>query len=505
MASQPIQKTVLLSQQDSAEQGLNINWSLSTSVVKPLKEITLIYYKSDIDAELNSMLVDTSLDNLALNLDAGASYYLQLQVLDGSSATIYSNVLQCTTPYALPTPTINSVVGLDGGLKVLLNTSPIPRGYSDSDFVEFVIRKSDNSLFWIVKNFNPSGEYILFGSDNNQMSNNASYKVACMYQPSASNTRYKSPSVISNTMSGTPSNTPDVPQALLLEDVFDSSRPTEANLKFTWARPSDFSEWSSNFSIKLGIKNYLNNGSQWAYTTLTNMNVTSYTFRNIERQGNYWVSVQYINAFGEGIEKVWTNPSPNVYATTVPDAPVLSNAHFAGNQLVMINFNAPAYTGNKPLTQYKIYKKISSSSDFQLHDTITANENTSVDYTLGSLTNGLIYSFKVVAVNSNGDSADSNILSNVIPSYFPSVQSVSVNGNTVNASVIPNGKMITKLVVLAIPTYPDASMSPFVISQDVSNRTITGSYTLSAQFSFPVNKYVVMINSESGSDFKTNV
>lgn len=495
MSSQPV---VTLSQQDVAEQGLNINWALNAYVIKPLKEITLIYYKSDSDAQIQSKLIDSEVDNISLDLDAGVSYYLQLQVLDGSNTTIYSNVILCTTPAALPAPVIKSIDGLDNALRVNLDTNVlVGLGLTNSDSVEFVLRKSlDNSLFWMVLPYSSAGVYDLTNALNSKLYNNTSYKVACMIQPGVNNSTFKAPSPISNTMSAMPSNIPNASTDVHLIASYDRSNPTIANVQMTWIKPSDYNEWSSSAVAKVYLLNTVSNQS--STFTLQNPAQEYYVFANIDRNGQYNASVQYFNSYGAG--PICYAGETNTIPVTVPDAPTVAPNYTSSNQSATFVFSAPAYTGNDPLVGLRVY----GNSDGNNPSLIATLSPSATSYTWTGLTNGTQYRVYLTAYNQFGESPKSSDVLNVVSKSDPIVQSVTVSGNILNIVCSPNGSKITKLIALAISNNPSVNDS-FVITQDITNTAIGGTINLNASFGFPVDKYVVLVKSDVGSAYSTNI
>lgn len=108
-----------------------------------------------------------------------------------------------------------------------------------------------------------------------------------------------------------------------------------------------------------------------------------------------------------------SNINPNVFlgaqagkggAATAPGAPTLRSAT-AGDGEVALAWNAPASDGGSAITGYSI-----SYTDGKSPQTI-ATGNTNTSYTLNSLTNGTLYTFRVSAVNAVGTGSASSSLS----------------------------------------------------------------------------------------------
>jgi|SRR5690242_613028 YVTN family beta-propeller protein len=75
----------------------------------------------------------------------------------------------------------------------------------------------------------------------------------------------------------------------------------------------------------------------------------------------------------------------------------------SGNSQVTLSWSAPSNNGGSPITNYKIYKSTSSGTE-----TLSATIGNITSYNDGTVTNGQTYFYKVTAVNSIGESSQSN-------------------------------------------------------------------------------------------------
>ena len=139
--------------------GVNLKWAYANLGV--IKEISLIYFKNTSDADIISMDVASGLVryNMASGFQSGQAYTYQLQVVDVSNNTAYSNALVLTAPWILAPPTVSSVVGLDSALRVQLALTS--NQFSAGSTVEFILKRADNVVFWIVKPIVGGGLYTL--------------------------------------------------------------------------------------------------------------------------------------------------------------------------------------------------------------------------------------------------------------------------------------------------------------------------------------------------------
>ena len=100
--------------------------------------------------------------------------------------------------------------------------------------------------------------------------------------------------------------------------------------------------------------------------------------------------------------------------TTVPGAPT-GVGGVSGNQMVHLQWSAPIYNGGLTITGYVVSASPGSA---------TCTTTTATSCTLGSLTNGVDYRFRVVAQNSLGASALSSASGPLTPRTVPSAPSI---------------------------------------------------------------------------------
>ena len=118
-----------------------------------------------------------------------------------------------------------------------------------------------------------------------------------------------------------------------------------------------------------------------------------------------------------------TTPPPS----TVPSAPQNLQAS-AGNTQVSLSWSAPSSNGGSAITNYKIYRGTSSGTE-----TLLTTVGNVLSYTDGTVTNGQAYFYKVSAVNSVGESAQSNEAS-AKPSAPPPTTTAVITVQAVDSS-----------------------------------------------------------------------
>lgn len=477
--------------QDTASSlgGVNLKWALVG--LATIKELSLIYFKNSSDADIVSMDIASGLVKANIhpsNFVSGQSYSFQLQVVDVSDNMVYSNTLVLTAPWSLVPPVISTVSGSDQALRIQLDATANVLSSSDTT-VEFVIKREDNVVFWIIKPYASSGLYVLSNADDARLINNVSYRAACMFQPSATNTRYSAPSPVSTSVTATPSNIPNAPQSVTSSTYGTGSLEILVN----WSRPSDFAEWSTgSYSILLGIQSSL--GGNKIVVPISNTDSTSYLWTSLGAGASYLVSVQYVNAFGVGpsVDSV----SGYITPTSKPDAPVLNSAS-DGDMQSVLQWSAPSFVGQSAITGYDIYK------DGALFTTVGASTST---YTVAGLQNGFSYTFQVYAVNAIGTSVASASLV-AVPYGQMSFVSVVASGKTLTATINPNGRSVDRVVFIALDGSPDDTVDGEFITeftqQQISQsatQNITVVKTFS-QFSSDITFYCAIAHNPVGSAF----
>jgi hypothetical protein len=122
------------------------------------------------------------------------------------------------------------------------------------------------------------------------------------------------------------------------------------------------------------------------------------TVTGLENGRTYAFSVAAFNSIGTG-----TRASASATPATVPDAPGMISAAASGSK-VTITWSAPAWDGGADVTAYKVIYGNASAPDGQTME-IPA---TAMSAEVSGLQYGVVYSFKVVASNSIGDSMPSS-------------------------------------------------------------------------------------------------
>ena len=135
--------------------------------------------------------------------------------------------------------------------------------------------------------------------------------------------------------------------------------------------------------------------------------VASCTVQGLTNGATYSFVVVASNSTGDGLPA----PASSATPSRVADSP-FSIAAVSGNSSVMVSWSAPASNGGTALTGYLVTASPGGA---------TCSTNGATFCTVDGLTNGVAYTFSVVAINANGPSSPSAASDATTPADVPSV------------------------------------------------------------------------------------
>ena len=176
-----------------------------------------------------------------------------------------------------------------------------------------------------------------------------------------------------------------------------SATAGNASATVTWSAPaSDGGSIVTSYTVRASNGATVSVGGSTMTATFTGLtNGTSYTF-----------TVTAANSVGSGSA---STPSNAVTPMTVPGAPTNVSAT-AGNASATVTWSAPASDGGAAISAYVIRGSDGSQ---------TTVSGSSRSATVGSLTNGVSYTFTVAAINAVGTGPDSVATGSVTPAPAP--------------------------------------------------------------------------------------
>ncbi len=186
------------------------------------------------------------------------------------------------------------------------------------------------------------------------------------------------------TTTSTPATVPDAPTSLT---------PTagDAQVALSWTAPA----WNGGASITSYTITYGTVGGQDS-TSVTGIASTSTTITGLTSSTAYSFVVAAVNAQGTGSASSSVNATPGV----PPSAPQ-NLAVTYGNASVDLTWDAPASDGGAAVSSYTVEYTWSGGSSSKTNITSTST-------TVDSLTNGTLYTFTVVALNTYGTGTSSD-------------------------------------------------------------------------------------------------
>jgi hypothetical protein len=191
----------------------------------------------------------------------------------------------------------------------------------------------------------------------------------------------------------------------------------------------------------------------------------------------YTFTVRSTNAAGNGPESAATSPA--VTPRTVPGKPTAVGAT-AGDKSASVSWTVPASNGGAPIASYTV-----TSSPGALSETVAGDQTGAV---VTGLTNGVAYTFTVLATNAAGDGAASDPSAEVTPvsnATAPS-QVVATPGDS-EATVTwaapddDGGSTITSYIVTSTPGGLTATVAGDELSAVVTGLTNGTSYTFTVR------------------------
>ena len=153
----------------------------------------------------------------------------------------------------------------------------------------------------------------------------------------------------------------------------------------------------SNNGSALTAYQYRQNGGSWADIQNSDATTTSHTVTGLTNGTAYTFKVRAVNTHGDGVESAAATATP----VGPPEKPTLTATD--GDRQVTLNWTGPSDTGGSAITGWKY-----SKDNGTIWDTIANSNATTTSHTVTGLTNGTAYTFKVRAVNTHGDGAESD-------------------------------------------------------------------------------------------------
>ena len=279
-------------------------------------------------------------------------------------------------------------------------------------------------------------------------------------------------------------------------DVGTSRAFNNAAVSVTFT-PNSGGGLASSFTVASTTGGYSASGSSSPIVVTGIPSNTSLTF-----------TVTATNGYGNSLASTASNSAT---ATSVPQAPTIGTATnttgtaHGTNAIAGLTFTAGA-TGGKTITNYKW------STDGTTYNTFSPAQTTS-PLSISGLTSGQSYTFRLIALNANGDSlassASNSITSSTVPAN-PTLGTPTVtNSTTVSIPFTAGATGNSNITGYTITSSPSVSLS-YSTSQTSSPISVSGTFVQGTSYTFNVrannaNGLSTGVNSSSVTPFPVAV
>ena len=184
----------------------------------------------------------------------------------------------------------------------------------------------------------------------------------------------------------------------------------DTSVALSWTAPSNGGSAITDYLVQYSS----DSGSNWTTFADGTSASTTATVTGLTNGTSYVFRIAAVNIAGSGL---YSSASSAVTPAGVPATPSAPTPT-AGNASVSLSWTAPSANGSA-ITDYLVYYATSAGGSYTLFGDGTS---TSTSATVTGLSNGTAYYFKIIAVNSVGNSALSAASTSstpVAPPYFP--------------------------------------------------------------------------------------
>ena len=381
---------------------ISLSWALPASNGGYVITKYILQYSNDTGVIWITFSSEIITNNIIITgLTNGASYSFQVAAINSIGTSVYkksSTIIPVAAP-AAPT----SIIGTPGNGNISLSWV-LPTSNGGSTITNYIVQYSnDNGTSWIEFSnpINTSTTVIVTGLTNGT---GYIFKVAAVNSINTSPYSVYSDKLIPLTVPGIPTG------------VTGTRGNTIVNL--LWDAPANQGSAITDYRIQYK----LNSASSWTTFARNASTLTTATVTGLINGNSYVFQIAAINSVGTSN---YSSASSVIVPATVPNLPT-GLTGISGNTTVSLTWLAPTSNGGSAITEYAIEYSINNSLWIEFKDSIT---NTTLNKTVTGLTNGILYFFRVKAINEVGSGAFSTNISITPSKPDPPTNITGVFGN----------------------------------------------------------------------------
>ena len=390
-------------------------------------------------------------------LSGGTTRHYRVSAINTNGAGAASNVDDATTGTSVPDAPTGLMATANGNTQIDLSwTAPASNGGSAITGYRIEISPNGNSS-WTTHLANTSGTGTTYAHTGLAAGTTRHYRVSAINTNGAG-----AASNVDGATTGT--TVPGAPTSL----VATASGNTRINLSWT-APASDGGSPITGYKIEVSS----DGGTSWSdLEASTNSPATTYAHTGLAAATTRHYRVSAINTNGAGAA---SSVDDATTGTTVPGAPTGLQATASGTTRINLSWTAPANTGGRPITGYRIEESPNGNSSWT---TLEANTNsTNSTYPRTGLSGGTTRHYRVSAINSNGAGAPSNVddatTGTSVPDAPTSLTATASGTTRINLSwTAPASDGGSRITGYRIEESPDGNSSWTTLEADtISTRT----------------------------------
>ena len=441
---------------------LDVSWTAPTNTGPAIASYDLQYREGTSGAFTDGPQNVTGTSAAIASLTPGTSHQVQVRATNAEGDGDWSLSGTGRTGTSVPGAPTGLMATANGNTQIDLSwTAPGSNG--GSAITGYRIEESPNgNSSWTTLEANTSGTGTTYAHTGLAAGTTRHYRVSAINSNGAG-----AASNVDGATTGT--TVPGAPTSL----VATASGNTRINLSWT-APASDGGSPITGYKIEVSS----DGGTSWSdLEASTNSPRTTYAHTGLAAGTTRHYRVSAINSNGAGAA---SSVDDATTGTTVPGAPTGLQATASGTTQINLSWTAPANTGGRPITGYRIEESPNGNSSWT---TLEANTNsTNTTYPRTGLSGGTTRHYRVSAINSNGVGAPSNVddatTGTSVPDAPTSLTATASGTTRINLSwTAPASDGGSRITGYRIEESPDGNSSWTTLETDTTSTRTTYPHT----------------------------